>query len=531
MRYNWEMTRSGDAEKIVFDFVGNCPVDSLDSIKNWSPQCFQFLLSKFLSSAILLGSVAVKLPQVFNIVSTKNVVGLSPQAFYSEVPLATLSVLYSYRLGYAFTSYGESVMVLIQNMILVYLLWVYMQPKPSTTHKLSVLAVFVAVGVIAYHLPAEYLYVLPNINLALMMYARVAQIVNNFRQGTTGQLSSITTGLTFIGSVARIFTTMTEAGGDILLLASFGISTALSGTLLFQVPPCSSFPSRRVAAVACCDRVVCRRSFTTTPEPPRPRKTIKCAWNMESRFSPLSLCCLPPSPLDAVGRAAAVGDAKGSSLNLLILRPIATHSSIIQSRPPPSLAASRSSMRRTHTDTNAVEAGGRRTGGANQETRRHGRRKTMRNKEMRQTQAQGAADQDRDTSTHAAGNVLMIRRDRLSLRRLSLPARRAACAGGGANGRQTSGPPNRLATRRQSTVHREAGDKQHQTKQNKTKQQKTKNEQRKTFEPREARAARGQNESKSVERTAETMKTGRRTGHSWCWAAEHLLGHSALLQR
>lgn len=226
------MVQGSGSEKLVFDFAGNCPFETMST---WSSQCYKFLFSKFLSSAILLGSVAVKLPQVFNIVSTKNVVGLSPQAFYSEVPLATLSVLYSYRLGYAFTSYGESVMVLIQNMILVYLLWVYMQPKPSTTHKLSVMAVFVAVGVIAYHLPAEYLYILPNINLALMMYARVAQIINNFRQGTTGQLSSITTGLTFIGSVARIFTTMTEAGGDILLLTSFGISMVLSGTLLFQV--------------------------------------------------------------------------------------------------------------------------------------------------------------------------------------------------------------------------------------------------------------------------------------------------------
>lgn len=313
------MTKSGDAEKIVFDFAGNCPVD-LESVKNWSPQCFQFLLSKFLSSAILLGSVAVKLPQVFNIVSTKNVVGLSPQAFYSEVPLATLSVLYSYRLGYAFTSYGESVMVLIQNMILVYLLWVYMQPKPSAAHKLSVLAVFVAVGVVAYHLPAEYLYVLPNINLALMMYARVAQIVNNFRQGTTGQLSSITTGLTFIGSVARIFTTMTEAGGDILLLASFGISTALSGTLLFQVRSLLSAThslSLTVDRLSGTDHLLQlqsrqgQESRLVAPSTP-----LLLAWRLVAlRARTAAAACTTP-PRDAGGSMAAVRAAKGSSLNL-----------------------------------------------------------------------------------------------------------------------------------------------------------------------------------------------------------------------
>lgn len=364
------MTKSGDAEKIVFDFAGKCPVD-IDSIKNWPPQCFQFLLSKFLSSAILLGSVAVKLPQVFNIVSTKNVVGLSPQAFYSEVPLATLSVLYSYRLGYAFTSYGESVMVLIQNMILVYLLWVYMQPKPSAAHKLSVLAVFVAVGVVAYHLPAEYLYVLPNVNLALMMYARVAQIVNNFRQGTTGQLSSITTGLTFIGSVARIFTTMTEAGGDILLLASFGISTALSGTLLFQVPPLLS-AARSLSLIAdgpCATDHFLQLQSGQGQESrlDAPSAAPHPAWSAKPRvaWQPCG---------DADGPMAAGRVAKGSSLNLFkSFVPRSGESSIIQTRPRPPLAASKTSMRCTRTDADAVEAAARRC-----KSRKHDVAKTKR---------------------------------------------------------------------------------------------------------------------------------------------------------
>lgn len=216
----------------TFDFAANCP---FDTIATWPSACFQTLISKFLGSAILLGSIAVKLPQVFNIVNTKNVVGLSPQAFYSEVPMATFAVLYSYRLGYAFTSYGESVMILVQNILLVYLLWVYMKPKPSLSHKIQVVVMFVLAAVFAVYIPQEKLYVLPNINLVLMMYSRVAQIVNNFRQGTTGQLSSITAGLTFLGSLARIFTTLTETGGDLMLMVSFGISTALSGTLLFQV--------------------------------------------------------------------------------------------------------------------------------------------------------------------------------------------------------------------------------------------------------------------------------------------------------
>jgi mannose-P-dolichol utilization defect protein 1 len=226
---------NAEVEKVVFDFLENCPLKPIANIAQWPTQCFQSLISKFVGTAILLGSVAVKLPQVFNIVNTKNVVGLSPSAFYSEVPVAILSVIYSYRLGYAFTSYGESVMILIQNLILVYLLWIYMQPMPSVMHKLLVIIVFSSVAVTGFYMPAEFLYLLPNINLALMMYSRVAQIVNNIREDTTGPLSSITMALTFLGSVARIFTTYTEAGGDILLVAGFGSSALLSGILLAQI--------------------------------------------------------------------------------------------------------------------------------------------------------------------------------------------------------------------------------------------------------------------------------------------------------
>jgi mannose-P-dolichol utilization defect 1 len=218
--------------KQTFDFLSNCP---FDSITTWSNSCFQFLISKVLSTGILLGSIAVKLPQVFNIMSTKNVVGLSPQAFYSEVPLSIFSVLYSFKLGYAFTSYGESVMILIQNLILVYLLWVYTNPQPSLSHKIQVILVFVASFAFAFTLPIEYLYILPNINLVLMFYSRIVQIIANFTQKTTGQLSSITVGLTFLGSLARIFTTMTEAKGDTLLVLSFSASSTLAGIILAQV--------------------------------------------------------------------------------------------------------------------------------------------------------------------------------------------------------------------------------------------------------------------------------------------------------
>lgn len=213
-------------------FSDQCPIGS---ISEWPSSCFKILLSKFLSSGILLGSIAVKFPQILNIVNSKQATGLSPQSFYSEVSITISTVLYNYRQGYPFLSYGETVMVLIQNFILVLLLWKYMKPLPSTRHISLIIGLFVAISVVCSYLPSEYLYLLPLINLPLLIYARVVQIYSNAKSRSTGQLSSITTGLTFLGSAARIFTTIQEVGWDFSLLSGYVVSTILSGTLLSQV--------------------------------------------------------------------------------------------------------------------------------------------------------------------------------------------------------------------------------------------------------------------------------------------------------
>lgn len=217
-----------------FDFLSICKFD-IDSVSSWPSKCYQLVFSKALSAAILLGSFVVKLPQVINLVTSKTAEGLSPEAFYSEVPLSIFSCLYNYRLGYPFTSYGESATISVQNILLVFLLWTYMSPKPTLITKLQVFAMIVISVLIGWYIPAEYLYFLPSTCMVLMIFSRVSQIINNFKQGTTGQLSSITTGLTFAGSLARVFTTVSEVGFDLSLIASFGVGALLSGILLAQV--------------------------------------------------------------------------------------------------------------------------------------------------------------------------------------------------------------------------------------------------------------------------------------------------------
>lgn len=104
--------------------------------------CVKSLVSSLLGFVIPLGALGLKLPQVrcardarfmniihspqiFAILSSGNVEGLSALAMYNEVPLVLTSVAYNVLRGNPFSTYGENVFILIQNVMLVLLLWKY----------------------------------------------------------------------------------------------------------------------------------------------------------------------------------------------------------------------------------------------------------------------------------------------------------------------------------------------------------------------------------------------------------------------
>jgi uncharacterized protein with PQ loop repeat len=200
-------------------------------------QCTTFLISKALGVLILAGSVLLKLPQIINIYGTKDVEGLSPTSFYTEVPLVITNVVYNVLQQNPFSSYGENVFILVQNLILVFLLWAYMHPstKPSILSMIGILAFFGAVAYGSLQLPPSLWSFLPLSNLPLLLISRIPQILQNFKLKSTGQLSSITTFLTFAGSLARVFTTIQEVGWDFSLLTGYFLGLSTSGTLLLQV--------------------------------------------------------------------------------------------------------------------------------------------------------------------------------------------------------------------------------------------------------------------------------------------------------
>ncbi|EEC06507.1 mannose-P-dolichol utilization defect 1 protein, putative, partial [Ixodes scapularis] len=63
---------------------------------------------------------------------------------------------------------------------------------------------------------------------------QMMQVWSNHRNGHTGQLSAITSGLLFFGALARIFTSVTETG-DALMVGTFMIAAVANFCIFAQV--------------------------------------------------------------------------------------------------------------------------------------------------------------------------------------------------------------------------------------------------------------------------------------------------------
>ncbi|KAK8791946.1 hypothetical protein WA158_005323 [Blastocystis sp. Blastoise] len=199
-------------------------------------ECLKITLSKGLGYGIVVASAILKMPQIIKILSSKTVTGLNVMSFYLECFSFLPSVVYNYINNYPFSTYGESVIILIQNIFLVFLFWKFASKKSkvSIMSKLCFLLGLPFFGYFLMNIPKEYQYMMPIMGTVAAVAARVPQIITNHKQHHTGQLSLITWLLTLAGNVARIFTILTELDDTIMVICTIS-STVCNVILVLQI--------------------------------------------------------------------------------------------------------------------------------------------------------------------------------------------------------------------------------------------------------------------------------------------------------
>ena len=140
--------------------------------------------------------------------------------------------------GYPASTYGESPIIFIQNMIILLLIFAYgAGEKPSNQFILGLLFVIVysALFVVSMtdYVPMMIIQQIYAANILMVLGSRIPQIYAIYSAGSTGANAFATWFLNFGGTLARLFTTLQEVD-DIMALAVICLSALMNGIIVLQ---------------------------------------------------------------------------------------------------------------------------------------------------------------------------------------------------------------------------------------------------------------------------------------------------------
>lgn len=152
--------------------------------------CIKLGISKGLGIGIIAASSVVKVPQILKLVNSRSAAGVSFLSYLLETSAYLIGLAYNVRNGFPFSTYGETSLILVQN-ILVSLLVLHYSGKATMA------ALFAAV----FATSAAALFSENVTDMAMLSYlqagagvlgvaSKVPQILAIWREGGTGQLSA-----------------------------------------------------------------------------------------------------------------------------------------------------------------------------------------------------------------------------------------------------------------------------------------------------------------------------------------------------
>lgn len=220
----------------VFDRI----VLKLDLFSPESAPLLQAFITKTLGYGIVGSSGIVKLPQILSILANSSVQGLSFFSILLETASYLINLSYNFRQHNDFTTFGESAFLSLQNIVILLLILYY----SGLTKYING---FVGLLSLAFYslfanpegntgvLSNDYIKSLTKLTIPLIIFSKLPQISNNFKNKSTGQLSIVSVLAGLLGAVVRVFTTISSGIQDNLILLGFGASLLLNFVLFLQI--------------------------------------------------------------------------------------------------------------------------------------------------------------------------------------------------------------------------------------------------------------------------------------------------------
>ncbi|OLL23578.1 Mannose-P-dolichol utilization defect 1 protein, partial [Neolecta irregularis DAH-3] len=203
----------------------------VENLDLYDELCLKFAISKVLGVGIVLGGAIVKLPQLVTLLSSQSGHGVSVIAYILETAATIISLVYSARQGFSFSTYGEGLFISIQNILITLLIMYFARRRAALVGLIGL----IIVGCYSlFTTSSSTLAILQALTIPLNLLSKVPQIASNFKKKSTGQLSAFAVFNYLLGSLARVFTTITEVS-DPLVLWGYVLAVVLNAVLVIQM--------------------------------------------------------------------------------------------------------------------------------------------------------------------------------------------------------------------------------------------------------------------------------------------------------
>eukprot|EP01053_Blabericola_migrator_P004948 Blabericola_migrator_1__4947@NODE_257_length_10777_cov_171_650047_g215_i0_p5_GENE_NODE_257_length_10777_cov_171_650047_g215_i0NODE_257_length_10777_cov_171_650047_g215_i0_p5_ORF_typecomplete_len254_score32_90PQloop/PF04193_14/1e07PQloop/PF04193_14/3_1e10MtN3_slv/PF03083_16/0_00066MtN3_slv/PF03083_16/1_4ER_lumen_recept/PF00810_18/0_38_NODE_257_length_10777_cov_171_650047_g215_i025503311 len=191
-----------------------------------------------LNTGLLLGGIAVQLPQIYKILANKSVAGLSEISWVVQVFSTGAYVAFNYILGYPFMTWGDAFFAVLEYCIIVGCCWVYAPPADARLRQLRMAycatGLILTVMTLTKIMPGWLVTVLGIAPMPMVIAGRLPQIMLNHQQKHTGQLSVESLAMQVAGNSARIISTLVMVP-DLVVLMSHVVAMIFNGIPLVQV--------------------------------------------------------------------------------------------------------------------------------------------------------------------------------------------------------------------------------------------------------------------------------------------------------
>ncbi|ETN57944.1 hypothetical protein AND_010492 [Anopheles darlingi] len=190
-----------------------------------------YVLADLLSIVTIASCLISKVPQIQTVRRLQSATGLSVNGLLMELASYTVTMLYNFTNGYAFLSYLEYPILLVQEYVLVYFVLKYSSMLGQRAYLWAGLYGVLFVGFATGLIPSSVLMMLVPFTTPVGATSKVMQLIAILRSKDSASVSLITWGISAFTNSTRIYTIMLDSG-DRMLLANFGVSTILSSSVL-----------------------------------------------------------------------------------------------------------------------------------------------------------------------------------------------------------------------------------------------------------------------------------------------------------